>query len=63
MGLLFETWFKPAPQVPSMGKGLLPQLLNENIRAPRAAPRAARRSRSLSLTRIAPRPEQSGGAA
>jgi hypothetical protein len=59
MALLFETWFKPAPQVPSMGKGLLPQLLSENIRAPRAA----RRSRSLSLTRIAPRPEQSGGAA
>jgi hypothetical protein len=38
MGLLFETWFKPAPQVPSMGKGLLPQLLNENIRVPRGVP-------------------------
>ena len=38
MGLLLETWFKPAPQVPSMGKGLLPQLLNENIRVPRGVP-------------------------
>ena len=45
-GFLFETWFKPKPQVPSMGKGLLPQLLNENIRGccraafPRAFPYA-----------------------
>jgi hypothetical protein len=55
MGLLFETWFKPAPQVPSMRKGLLPQLLNENIRVPRGVPALPLRGLHRGLSKAAAR--------